>query len=127
MPMQKLMIACLLSLSLAAPALADDDDKAETKSKMKFWNLTGEDLTELFLAPEGTDKFGDNQTKNDDNNQAEADERLPLTNVKVGVYDVKIKDKNGRTCLVKGVELRDTGPYSFSLEADQLKDCTTGK
>ena len=125
--MQKLMIACFLSLGLAASALAEDDDKAETKSKMKFWNLTGEDLTELYLAPEGSDKFGENQTKNDDNNVAEADERLPLTNVKTGVYNVKIKDKNGRTCLVKGVELRDTGPYSFSLEADQLTDCQTAQ
>lgn len=126
--MQKLMIACflclgLLCLGLAAPAFADDDDEAEVKSKMKFWNLTGEDLTELYLAPEGSDTFGENQTKNDDNNQAEADERLPLTDVKAGVYTVKIKDKNGRTCLVKGVEVRDTGPYSFSLEADQLTDC----
>lgn len=125
--MQKLMIACFLSLALAAPAFADDDDKAEVKSKMKFWNLTGENLTELYLAPEGSDKFGDNQTKNDDNNVAEADERLPLTDVKAGVYDAKIKDKNGRTCLVKGVELRDTGPYSFSLEADQLTDCKVAK
>ena len=125
--MQKLLIACFLSLGLAAGAIADDDDKAETKSKMKFWNLTGEDLTEVFLAPEGSDKFGDNQTKNDDNNQAEADERLPLTDVKAGVYDVKIKDKNGRTCVVKGVELRDTGPYSFSLEADQLTNCQAAK
>ncbi len=125
--MQKLMIACFLTLGLAASALAGDDDKAETESKMKFWNLTGEDLTELYLAPEGTDKFGENQTKNDDNNQAEADERLPLTNVKAGVYSVKIKDRNGRTCLVKGVELRDTGPYSFSLEADQLTDCSSPK
>ncbi len=125
--MQKLMIACFLSLGLAAAAIADDDDKAETKSKMKFWNLTGEDLTEVLLAPEGSDKFGDNQTKNDDNNQAEADERLPLTDVKAGVYDVKIKDKNGRTCVVKGVELRDTGPYSFSLEADQLTNCQAAK
>ena len=126
--MQKLMIACFLCLSLAASALADDDDdEAGEKSKMKFWNLTGEDLTELYLAPEGTDKFGDNQTKNDEKNQAEADERLPLTGVKAGVYDAKIKDKNGRSCLVKGVELRDTGPYSFSLEADQLTNCTNAK
>jgi hypothetical protein len=125
--MQKLMIACFMSLSLAIPAFADDDDKAEVKSKMKFWNLTGEDLTELYLAPEGSDKFGANQTKNDEKSVAEADERLPLTDVKAGVYNVKIKVKSGRTCLVKGVELRDTGPYSFSLEADQLTDCSTPK
>ena len=125
--MQKLMIACFLSLALASSTFADDDGKADEKTKMKFWNLTGEDLTELYLAPENTSEFGENQTKNDDNNQAEADERLPLTNVKAGVYNVKIKDKNGRTCVVKGVELRDTGPYSFSLEADQLTNCQTAK
>ena len=125
--MRKTTIACFLSLGLAASALANDDDKADKKSTMKFWNLTGEDLTELYLAPENTNKFGENQTKNDDNNQAEADERLPLTDVIAGVYDVKIKDANGRTCLVKGVELRDTGPYSFSLEADQLTDCQAAK
>ncbi len=102
----------------------DDDDKKSKKSKMKFWNLTGVEIVELYLAPAGTDKFGDNQTKNDDKAVAENDERLPLTGVSAGKYDVKIKDKNGRTCLVKNVEVRDSGPYSFSLEADQLTDCS---
>jgi hypothetical protein len=109
----------------AAAAFADDDDdgkKAKT-AKMKFWNLTGVDLVELYLAPAGTDKFGPNQTKNDDDNKAESDERLALTGVTAGTYDVKLKDKNGRSCLVKNVEVKDSGPYSFSLEADQLIDC----
>ncbi len=81
------------------------------------------DIVELHLAPAGTDKFSDNQTKNDDNNVAETDERLPLTGIAAGKYDVKLKDKNGRSCLVKNVEVKDSGPYSFSLEADQLTDC----
>ena len=75
------------------------------------------------LAPAGTDKFGENQTKNDDNNQAENDERLPLTGVTPGKFDVRIKDKSGRTCLIKGVEVKGTGAYSFSIETDQLTDC----
>ncbi|MGL4395579.1 MAG: hypothetical protein ACRCS9_03470 [Hyphomicrobium sp.] len=126
--MRLTIVALALTAAVSASAFADDDDdKGEKKSKMKFWNLTGTDLVDLYLAPAGSTEFGDNQTKNDDNNQAEADERLPLTGVKAGVYDVKIKDKDGRACLVKGVELRDTGPYSFSLEADQLTDCTGGK
>ena len=124
--MRTAAIAGVMMMVFGAAALADDDDdKAAKKSKMKFWNLTGEDLVELYLAPAGTDKFGDNQTKNDDNNQAEADERLPLTGITPGTYDVRIKDKAGRTCLVKNVEVKEGGPYSFSLEADQLTDCKT--
>ena len=119
------LIACALGAALAGAALADADDKAAKTAKMKFWNLTGVDLTEVFMAPAGTEKFGDNQTKNDDDNHAEADERLPLTDITSGMYDVRIKDKDGRSCLVKNVEVRDTGPYSFSLEADQLTDCKT--
>jgi hypothetical protein len=119
--MSKTLIAGVMLIAMSAAALADDDD--DKKAKMKFWNLTGEDLVELYMAPAGTDKFGDNQTKNDDNNQAEADERLPLTGIAAGKYDVKIKDKNGRACLVKNVEVKEGGPYSFSLEADQLTDC----
>lgn len=117
------MMAFALAAALSNAALADDDDAK--KAKMKFWNLTGVDLTELYMAPAGTETFGENQTKNDDNNQAEADERLPLTDVKAGNYDVRIKDADGRVCLVKNVEVKDSGPYSFSLEADQLTDCKT--
>jgi hypothetical protein len=117
-------IAGITLIAATTGAFADDDDdKAEKNAKMKFWNLTGEDLVDLYMAPAGTDKFGPNQTANDDNNVAERDERLPLKGITAGTYDVKIKDKAGRTCVVKSVEVRDTGPYSFSLEADQLTDC----
>lgn len=120
--MSKITVAGLLLIASFAPALADDDKKAK-KSKMKFWNLTGVDLTELQLAPAGTENFGENQAKNDDNGVAESDERLPLTNVGAGTYDVRLKDKNGRVCLVKNIDVKDSGPYSFSIEVDQLTDC----
>ena len=122
--MRTLAIACLMTAAVAGSAFADDD-KAVKKPKMKFWNLTGVDLTEVSLAPAGSDKFGDNQTKNDDNGGVESDERLPLTDVTAGKYDVRVKDKSGRTCLVKNIEVKDSGPYAFSLEADQLTDCKT--
>lgn len=119
-------IAGILFVAAAGNALADDDngDKATKKSKMKFWNLTGEDIVELYMAPAGTDKFGPNQTENEDEKVAERDERLELEGITAGAYDVKIKDKAGRSCLVKNVEVRDQGPYAFSLEADQLTDCS---
>ena len=66
--MRTLLIAALaLAISGAAVFADDDDDKKSKKSKMKFWNLSGVDSTELSLAPPGTGKFGENQTKNDDN------------------------------------------------------------
>lgn len=123
--MHRFTALVVLALALAAPALADDDDKkGAPKSKMKFWNLTGEELVEVSLAPAGTGKFGENQTKNDDNNSIENDERLPLTSVTAGNYDVRIKDKAGKTCIVKNVEVKEGGPYSFSLEHDQVQNCS---
>ena len=119
--MRNLLLIGLLLASTAA--LADDDDKKGGKSKMKFWNLTGSDLTEVSLAPVGTDKFGDNQCKNDDNGSIENDERLPLKGVTAGKYDVRIKDKSGRVCLVKNVDVKDNAPYAFSIETEQIKDC----
>ena len=122
--MRRLLAACLITVATIGFALADDDDvKGGKKSKMKFWNLTGVDLVEVVLAPAGTDKFGDNQTMNDDNKAIEHDERLTLVGVTAGKYDVRIKDKAGRVCLIKNVEVKDTGPYSFSIETEQLTDC----
>ena len=122
--MRRLLAACLITVATIGFALADDDDaKGAKKSKMKFWNLTGVDLVEVVLAPAGTDKFGDNQTMNDDNKAIEHDERLALVGVTAGKYDVRLKDKSGRVCLIKNVEVKDTGPYSFSIETEQLTDC----
>jgi hypothetical protein len=121
--MRTFLAACFLTTIAAASAIAGDDDTAAKKSKMKFWNLTGVELVEVVLAPAGTDKFGENQTLNDDNKSIENDERLPLTGLTAGKFDVRIKDKNGRVCLVKDVDVKDTGPYSFSIEPEQLADC----
>jgi hypothetical protein len=121
--MRTFLIAGVMLALCATATLADDDDKKAAKSKMKFWNLSGADLTEVTLAPAGTDKFGANQCLNDDNGAIENDERLPLKGVTAGTYDVRIKDKGGRVCLVKNVDVKEGGPYAFSIEADQIKDC----
>ena len=121
--MRNLLIIGFLLAAATSAALAGDDDKKAGKSKMKFWNLTGVDLTEVSLAPAGTGKFGDNQCKNDDNGAIENDERLPLKDVTAGKYDVRITDKAGRVCLVKNIEVKDSGPYAFSIETEQIKDC----
>ena len=125
--MRTLIATCLLAVTIAVSAFADDDDAGKTakKAKMKFWNLTGVELVEVVLAPAGTDKFSANQAANDDDKGVDTDERVELIGIAAGKYDVRVKDKSGRTCLVKDIDVKNTGPYSFSLEADQLTDCKT--
>ncbi|MBV8912663.1 MAG: hypothetical protein JOZ05_06450 [Acetobacteraceae bacterium] len=90
---------------------------------LRFWNLTNETVTSLRLAPAGTDQFGPEQCANDRDGQVDNDERLPLTGVTPGKYDVRIGFKRGRTCTVRGVELRGEGRYAFSLDASDLAEC----
>ncbi len=128
-------VSCIMIAALAGTAFADDDDAkggaasgsnsaaGGKKPKMKFWNLTGAELVEVVMAPAGTDKFGANQTLNDDDKTVATDERVSLADVTAGKYDVRVTDKGGRVCLVKNVDVKDSGPYAFSLEADQLTDC----
>ncbi|HUL08156.1 MAG TPA: hypothetical protein VLV76_17670 [Candidatus Acidoferrum sp.] len=97
---------------------------AAAADKMRFWNLTAEEIDELYLAPAGTDQWGPNQCLNDDDKSVEADERLDLKDVKPGRYDVKLKDAKGRQCLVKNVEVKAGGKYAFSIQEKELKDCT---
>jgi hypothetical protein len=105
----------LLLLAFAAPALAAEP--------MRFWNLTGETVTSLSLAPAGSDTYGPNQCANDRDGTVDNDERLRLTGVEPGRYDVHLGFKRGRMCTVRGVQLRGEGKYAFSLEPSDLKDC----
>ena len=104
---------CLLLL--AAPALGAEP--------LRFWNLTGETISSLTLALAGTERFGPNQCANDRDGTVDNDERLRLTGVEPGRYDVRVGFKNGRMCTVPGVQLRGEGKYAFSLEPAELRDC----
>src|SRR4051812_39866787 len=90
---------------------------------LRFWNLTNETVTSLTLAPAGTDKFGSNQCANDRDGEVDHDERLTLTNVQPGKYDVRLGFKRGRACVVRGIELRAGRRYAFSIEPSDLTDC----
>ena len=117
---ENLLLATVLRLLailllLAGPARAADP--------LRFWNLTGETISSLTLAPAGTAAFGPNQCVNDKDGEVDNDERLRLTNVSPGHYDVRIGFKKGRVCLARDVSLRGEGKYAFSLDAKDLKDC----
>ena len=97
---------------------------ATAAERLRFWNLTGFTIKELHLAPTGTVDWGPDQCKNDPDGAVDADERLTLKNVVPGHYDVKLVDKQGRSCVVRNVEVQAGKPYAFSLSEKDLTDCS---
>ena len=88
----------------------------------RFWNLTHGRISEFYLAAPGTTNWGPNQAKNDKDGVVDPDERLNITGVASGTYDVKLTDKDGRTCLVHGVRV-EVGQI-FSIDEKDLTSCS---
>ena len=127
------MRAALVLLALCGvlrPALVQE---AGAQERMAFWNLTSFTITDLVMAPAGAEgaapgPFGPNQCANDRDGTVDHDERLRLTGIMPGHYDVRLTTKPsaakpGRVCTVRGVEVRGGGKYSFSLSDSDLVDC----
>src|SRR5437660_10243826 len=93
----RILIAVTLALA-AVPAFAAD-------KPMRFWNLTRHAISELALAPAGSSIWGPNQCRNDKDGTVDPDERLRITGVQPGTYDVRLKDVSGRRCVVKSVKV----------------------
>lgn len=108
-----MLVMAVLLLSLPAGA-------AEQRRGMRFWNLTLYTLTSLQFSPPGQNAWGPNQTLNDDDKTVDHNERLRITGLTPGRYDVRLTDKIGRTCIVRDVEVKDA---VFSIEEKQLTDC----
>ena len=117
MPVRKtaFIATAALVLSLAAGHAAE---------RLRFWNLTTVTIQELYLAPTGTTQWSGNQCANDRDGAVDPDERLTISGLVPGRYDVKLKDKKGRTCTVIGVELVSGKPYAFLLSDKDLTSCT---
>ncbi len=116
------MRAALIVLALCGLVRA-----AHAQERMAFWNLTSFTITNLVMAPAGADgktgEFGPNQCANDRDGSVDHDERLRLTSVAPGRYDVRLTTKPGRVCTIRGVELKGGGKYAFSLSDSDLTDC----
>jgi hypothetical protein len=95
---------------------------AASAKDTRFWNLTANTITSLRLSPAGKNAWGHNQADNDRDGTVDHDERLKITDTAPGIYDVKLVDKSGRTCVVPNIEVR-TGAV-FTIEEKTLKDCT---
>ncbi len=117
MPVRNTVLAATIALILTLVA-------GHAAERLRFWNLTTVTIQELYLAPAGTTQWSGNQCANDRDGAVDPDERLSITGVSPGRYDVKVKDKKGRTCVVTGVELVSGKPYAFSLSDKDLANCT---
>lgn len=113
---------CLWAMALAiGMGLLAQPAVAAGKKFFAYNMTTRTDFKEVYLAPAGTTKWGPNQTLNDPDKSLDTTERLTLTGLTAGHYDVKLVAENGRTCIVKGVDL--TKENSFLIKQEQLTDC----
>ena len=78
-------------------------------------------IAQVYLAAAGTTSWGPNQAKNDKDGVVDPDERLRITGIKSGTFDLKLTDLNGRTCMVKGVKV-EVGQV-FSIDEKDLTGC----
>src|SRR5580704_16989806 len=109
------LVFVVLGVTLAASVASAQDRPT------RFWNLTHGRVSEFYLAPAGTMSWGPNQAKNDKDGVVDPDERLNITGVASGTYDVKFTDLSGRTCLVHGVKV-EVGQI-FSIDEKDLTSC----
>jgi hypothetical protein len=90
-------------------------------SKTRFWNLTGQTITHLYLAPAGTTNWGTDQCRNDPDGSVDDDERLTITGVTAGHYDAKLTQTGGRVCVVKNIAVKPGA--IFSIDKKALTNC----
>jgi hypothetical protein len=110
-----------LFLVLIALAVSSAVAAAQDRRGIRFWNLTLYTITSLQMSPAGQDKWGPDQCQNDRDGTVDHDERLRITGIEPGRYDVKLTDKIGRMCIVRDVEVKDAAV--FAIEEKQLTDC----
>ena len=114
-----------LRIPLLALPLLLATGPANAAAQTKFWNLTENTVDGLWLAPAGTTGWGPNQALNDNDKTVDHDERLKITGVKTGVYDVRLTDVRKRSCVIKGVKV--TEGEVFTIEEADLAKATCGK
>jgi hypothetical protein len=116
----------LASLAIAA-VLVVAGSVAAAAANYFAYNLTAAtSFSGVYLAPagagqSGTDQWGPNQALNDDDKSLDFGERLTLTGLTPGIYDVKLIDDAGRTCILHGVDLKTQ--TSFEIRDAGLTDC----
>jgi hypothetical protein len=86
-----------------------------------FNETTATVFTEVYLASEGTDAWGPNEALNDKDKVWDTGERLPITGVTRGRFELKIVDRGGRVCIKHGLDL--TQDLTFDVRDTDLVNC----
>jgi len=113
----------MIRFVLVVAALCGASGPARAEERLAFWNLTSSTITSLVMAPAGSGRFGPNQCANDRDGAVDHDERLRLTGITPGRYDLRLTRKGGTVCTVRNVEAKPGGRYAFALSDDDLSDC----
>ncbi len=85
---------------------------------IRFWNLTAATITSLQLSPAGKKDWGQNQCENDKDRSVDHDERLKITGIEPGIYDMMFRDNLHRECVIKNIDIKADG--IFSIEEKKL-------
>ena len=109
---------------LLLPACVMAADAFAADKLPQFWNLTTSTVTNLEVSKAGVNAFQSNETVNDPDGAVEHDERLKITGVESGLYDLRLKLNDGRTCFARNVHILKG--RAFSIEDKDLEDCSNG-
>ena len=120
---RKTVRSTTLRLAVSAVVIAAGFTPALAAGRKFFaYNMTTRtDFKEVYLAPAGSTEWRPNQTLNDPDKSLDTTERLTLTGLKPAHYDVKLVAEDGRTCIMKNVDL--TRKNSFLIKEADLKSC----
>ena len=109
-------------LALVGMLLTGGGELAAQGKGIQFWNLTTATVVNLQLSPVGKDIWGPNQTLHDKDKEVDHDERLRITGIEPGRYDLRIGYRNGRACFARDIEIK--GDAVFSIADKDLRDCS---
>jgi hypothetical protein len=107
---------------LLLPACVVAADAFAADKPPQFWNLTTSTVTKLEISKAGANAFQSNQTVNDPDGAVEHDERLKITSVASGLYDLRMTLKDGRRCFARNVHILQG--KVFTIEDKDLEDCS---
>jgi len=104
----------IATMGWSATALAVDHFVA-------FNLTTSTEFKGLYLAPAGTSDWGANQVLGDREKVWDSSERLKLTGISRGRFDVRVVDDKGRQCSMRGVDM--TKDLTFAVRDADLASC----
>src|SRR4051794_17723843 len=95
---------------------------AQAADPFYVYNMTtATEFKGVYLAPAGTTNWSRNQALNDKDHSLESSERLAITGISRGKFDVRLEDDKGRTCFKRNVDL--TKETSFEIREEDLSTC----